>query len=186
MVREFGDSLQSDVPRTILDAGTGTGRNAQYLAKLGHTVFGLDVDIPELRAIREANQLDDNLAANLRLVAGDVRRLPFGTVFDVACMNELNLQMSKTATQAALTELRRVTVQGGLNVVSGYMLAPDQGTVQNRARAFAPGELGDIYDACGWAVLSYREVIRPLQTSGGKEIVSSLSMVIAQRRWFDR
>lgn len=167
--------LDGAVPCIILDAGAGSGRNRRLLSSLGHTVIALDNTLEEMRA--------GGLPPD---VLGDVRRLPFSTVFDVALQNEVaQLLPSKLGAHRSLAELRRVTKPGGLNVVSGYLALPGRANLRNRARCFHPDELHDIYTQSGWNILYYEEDEQPNQyISRGamqREIISSRAKIIARR-----
>ena len=56
-------------PGTALDAACGTGRHAEYLASLGHTVIGVDGS-PEMLAVARAK------VPGGKFLDGDLRRLP--------------------------------------------------------------------------------------------------------------
>lgn len=177
VIRHLRGVLQPNAPRRILDAGSGTGRNARFLAGLGHFVVSLDRSLGELRS-----------SSVHPAVFGDVRQLPFGTIFDIAIMNEVTHMLpNKTVANDALTELRRVTYQGGLNVVSGYLAVAGRANAKNTAHMFGQNELRRIYEGAGWHVLHYAEQILPNQYEGQgavrREIISSRSMIIAQRPW---
>jgi SAM-dependent methyltransferase len=178
VVQRLGDMLEPGVPRRILDSGAGSGRNGKYLTKLGHEVVALELDPAELPCDGQAGMP----------VIGDVQHLPFGAAFDVALQNEVgHLMPSKIQGLAALAELRRVTRQGGLNVVSGYLALAGRTNLRNSARMFHENELRDIYTAAGWGVLYYEEQELPNQYIGQgaaqREIVSSRAKLIAQRLW---
>src|SRR2546429_1401599 len=66
IVREILDGLP---PGTALDAACGTGRHAEYLATIGHTVIGVDSS-PEMLAVAAAKVP----GADLR--EGDLHQLP--------------------------------------------------------------------------------------------------------------
>jgi SAM-dependent methyltransferase len=59
-------------PGTALDAACGTGRHAEYLAALGHTVIGVDSS-PEMLAIAAAK------VPGAEFRQGDLRQLPLLT-----------------------------------------------------------------------------------------------------------
>ena len=188
VIRRFSDMLQPDVSRTVLDAGCGTGRNSLHLAKQGHDVCGVSAAHEELLAARELLGRLGSIAGRCSFVNADVRHLPFRQPFDIALSNEVLHLMSKTDSRHALAELRSLTKQGGLNVVSGYVVRPETANVRNTAACFAPNELRDAYLEADWQVLDYDEQYRPNQYVGTakREIISSVATVIAQRRWTEQ
>ena len=186
IVVELAGMLEPGVPRLVLDAGMGTGRNARFLGNLGHSVVGLGLDSTE---VEDAAALAGSLHAPATAsVVADVRHLPFGTVFDVVLMNEVaHLLPAKADAHRALAGLRRVTRQGGLHAVSGYLAEPGKATLRNVARNFQPGELRGIYQHNHWEILHYKEVLLPNQYTGQgaarREHIFSRAMIIAQRPW---
>lgn len=83
VMAERGESVHGEVdflmryaPRTVLDAGCGTGRVAIELAHRGVEVLGVDLDPAMLDIAREK-------APDLRWVAEDLAQLEFDEVFDV-------------------------------------------------------------------------------------------------------
>lgn len=69
----------------VLDLCCGQGRHAVHLARAGYRVTGLDRSAYLLAHARQAAQ---EAGAQLTLVQGDMRRLPWHTQFD-ACLNLL-------------------------------------------------------------------------------------------------
>jgi SAM-dependent methyltransferase len=75
---------------TILDLGSGTGRNTHYLANLGNTVFGLEISPT---AIQTANQKNSPAATFIEQSIGE--KYPFADNFfdiilDITSSNALN------------------------------------------------------------------------------------------------
>lgn len=99
------DLLRQSAPGLVLDAACGTGRWADKLAALGHTVVGVDAS-PEMLAVAR-----DKLPAP-RLARGDMGSLPLaGDRFDlVVCANALT---HCPELDGPVAELARVTRRGG-------------------------------------------------------------------------
>src|SRR5437868_9410747 len=73
------DFVERLAPRSVLDAGCGTGRVARELARRGIDVVGVDVDPSMLAtARRQAPDLDWRL--------GDLATIDLGCTFDVALL----------------------------------------------------------------------------------------------------
>lgn len=179
-VRQLASRLDSGVPRNILDVGCGTGRHSWYLAKLGHSVLGIANDFSEVRGAISAGEE----GYDCNFIVGDARHLPVRRSFDIVLGNEFLHLMAKKESRRTLGVMRSVTVQGGINAVSGYVLEPGTGNATNSARMFSPDELQKDYAAAGWDILEYHEDYKPISnTSEGKEWVHSIAQVIAQRPW---
>jgi SAM-dependent methyltransferase len=119
IVREILDGLP---PGTALDAACGTGRHAEYLATLGHTVIGVDSS-PEMLAIATAK------VPGAEFSEGDLHQLPLPDqhVDIVVCALALT---HVPALVPVLTEFVRVLRPGGHLVISdsrgllGYFGSP--------------------------------------------------------------
>lgn len=95
----------------ILDAGTGGGRDAQYLASSGRTVIALDASVKLLAHLRARK--------NLLPIVGDVRRLPLldESVGAIWCSAVL-LHLRREDVIRSLREFYRILVTRGLVQVS--------------------------------------------------------------------
>lgn len=69
--------------KTILELGCGTGAHAEFLARLGFTVVGVDLSqtMLEQAEIRKAG-LTDEIAARLTFIQGDIRTVRTGKQYD--------------------------------------------------------------------------------------------------------
>lgn len=101
----------------VLDAGTGTGEDAQEMAKLvvpGGQVVGLDFS---QIMIEEAERRVQDASLPVRFVRGDIQRLPFEpATFDRCYADRLFIHLPDP--QLALAELVRVTKPGGLILIA--------------------------------------------------------------------
>ena len=69
--------------RTLLELGCGTGRHAEYFARHGDALYGIDLSADMLTIAQErAAQLPADLAARLRFSAGDLRTIRLEQTFD--------------------------------------------------------------------------------------------------------
>ena len=78
--------IKKDAPnaRHILELGCGTGTHAEYLARKGYKVHGVDISEKMLSlAIKRKNELPAEIANNLSFELGDVRSVRIGSVYDV-------------------------------------------------------------------------------------------------------
>ncbi len=101
-----------------MDIGSGNGRNAIYLASLGHKVIGVDV-VPEM--VDVANKRAAQLDLILEFVVGDARELAFEEEMDgVVCIAALHHLPSPEDRSRAMEELWRVLKPGGIGLVSTW------------------------------------------------------------------
>lgn len=106
-------------PARLLDAGCGTGAHLAGMAARGYTVVGLDAD-PRMAAVAQSK-----LAATARpsrVIWGDLRRLPFGDVFDgILCLESpLAYLLADDDLATALAEFRRCLRPGGRLVIDVF------------------------------------------------------------------
>jgi SAM-dependent methyltransferase len=102
-------------PRSVLDAGCGTGRVAIELARRGIDVVGADVSGSMLATARR-------LAADVTWVQADVATLALGRVFDVVVMAGNVPLFTPSGTQAALVAGCARHVAPGGALVAGFQL----------------------------------------------------------------
>jgi SAM-dependent methyltransferase len=124
-------------PRTVLDAGCGTGRVALELARRGIEVVGVDADASMLATARAAS-------SDIEWVLDDLTAFDLGRVFDVVVMAGNVPLFTPPGTQAALVAgcARHVAPDGLL--IAGFQLG----------RGYEPAA----YDAhCGAAGLELAE-----------------------------
>ena len=112
-------------PLRVLDCAAGIGTQALALAELGHTVVATDVSYRALRRLADGERGRKTAGGSGPRLAGvlvaDMRRLPVadGCVHVVVCAdNSLPHLLTAADVVAALAEMRRVAVPGGLVLVS--------------------------------------------------------------------
>ncbi len=104
-------------PRSVLDAGCGTGRVAIELARRGLDVTGVDVDAAMLDVARSK-------AADLRWVLADLAEVDLGRTFDVVVMAGNVMIFLAPGTEArVVANLARHLEPGGA-LVAGFSLEP--------------------------------------------------------------
>ena len=177
--------LEPGVSRAVLDAGCGPGRNSIYLAQQGHAVVGVTNNAEEV-GVATALARKAGVATACTFVEGDVRRLPSLGTFDVVLFNEVQF-FAKSVLHRVMASLRALTRQGGLNVVSGYVVRPGTANAANTEHYFAPQELRLDYEEAGWNVLFYDENYYPNQYTGSgaavREHIFSRARLLASRPW---
>ena len=132
------DFVSAMRPRSVLDAGCGTGRVAAELARRGIEVCGVDIDPSMLDRAREK-------APELEWVLGDLASVQLGRRFDVAVLaGNVMIYLQPGQEPAVVANLGAHLEPGGA-LVAGFSLQP--------------GRLDlEAYDACcGAAGLSLAE-----------------------------
>ena len=151
------DLVESLGPRSVLDAGCGTGRVAVELARRGIEVIGVDVDAGMLDKARAK-------APDLPWVLADLARLELGRTFDVVVMAGNVMIFLAPGTEAEVVAAAARHLPPGGALVAGFSLEPgrlDLATYDRHAAA-AGLELAD-----RWATWD-----RQPFTAGGQYAVS--------------
>lgn len=110
----FVESLHP-APRSVLDAGCGTGRVAIELARQGIDVVGIDLD-PSMLAVAR------RLAPHLTWIAGDLCTTSLARTFDVVLMAGNVPLFTPLGTHASLVTACAGHVAPGGALVSGFQL----------------------------------------------------------------
>ena len=151
------DLVESLGPRSVLDAGCGTGRVAVELARRGIEVIGVDVDAGMLDKARAK-------APDLPWVLADLARLDLGRTFDVVVLAGNVMIFLAPGTEAEVVAAAARHLPPGGALVAGFSLEPgrlDLATYDRHAAA-AGLELAD-----RWATWD-----RQPFTAGGQYAVS--------------
>lgn len=105
------------LPRTVLDAGCGTGRVAIELARRGIDVVGVDVDAGMLDVARR-------LAPELEWIERDLATLDLGRTFDVVVMAGNVMVFVRPGTEADVVSHVAAHLAPGGALVAGFQLQP--------------------------------------------------------------
>jgi SAM-dependent methyltransferase len=110
--------VQTFAPRTVLDAGCGTGRVAVELARRGVEVVGVDND-PDMIAAAQAK------APDLRWIVADLADLTLHDRFDVVVLaGNVVPYVAADRRPAAVAACARHLAPGGV-LVAGFALRPE-------------------------------------------------------------
>lgn len=104
-------------PRTVLDAGCGTGRVAIELARRGFDVVGVDVDAGMLATARAR-------APELDWVQADLAALDLGRRFDAVVLAGNVVHFTAPGTEHDLVRRCAAHVEPGGTLVTGFQLGP--------------------------------------------------------------
>ncbi len=115
--KEAADYLKIQPPQKILDVATGTGALAYELAKLGHSVIGIDISMEMLSQARK--KCSDNL--DLYFQQADATHLPFNNnEFDATSISFGLHDMPYETEINVLKEMKRVTKTDGKILIVDY------------------------------------------------------------------
>lgn len=115
--KEAADYLKIQPPQKILDVATGTGALAYELAKLGHSVIGIDISMEMLSQARKKGS--DNL--DLYFQQADATHLPFNNnEFDATSISFGLHDMPYETEINVLKEMKRVTKTDGQILIVDY------------------------------------------------------------------
>jgi len=135
------DLVESLGPRSVLDAGCGTGRVAIELARRGLEVVGVDVDASMLKKAR-VKQPD------LLWMLADLAEVDIGRIFDLVVLaGNVMIFLAPGTEAAAVANLARHLARGGA-LVAGFSIERgrlDLATYDGHARA------AGLYLADRWA-----------------------------------
>jgi SAM-dependent methyltransferase len=124
-------------PRTVLDAGCGTGRVAIELARRGLEVVGVDIG-PDMLAVAR------RLAPDIEWIEADLATFDLGRTFDVVVLAGNVVLFTAPGTEAALMQRCAAHVAPGGALVTGFQLTAGRYGVDDLDRD-VPLRLADRY-----------------------------------------
>jgi len=128
------DFVMRLAPRTVLDAGCGTGRIARELARRGVEIAGVDLDEDMLSTARRK-------APELEWHHRDLAAIDLGRVFDIVLLaGNVMIFLTPGTESAVVANLVRHLAPGGA-FVAGFSLRPGQLTVDEYDRLAAAAGL---------------------------------------------
>ena len=140
-------ALPARRPLRILDCGTGTGRNLDWLQEYGWAV-GVERSPTGLAAAR---------ARGRRVIVGDVTNLPMPSgFFDLATSFDVIYSLDDEGERRAFREMHRVLAPGGLVLVNAAaldMLRGSHSALANERRRYTAGRLKSRFEDAGFDVV---------------------------------
>lgn len=105
--------------KTVLELGCGTGAHAEYLARAGYVVDGVDISEQMIaQAAARKRSLDPELSARLSFSVADVRSARLGKTYDavISLFHVMSYQSANADLAAALETAASHLAPGGLFV----------------------------------------------------------------------
>jgi SAM-dependent methyltransferase len=137
------DFVMRLAPRSVLDAGCGTGRIARELARRGVETVGVDLDDDMLSTARRK-------APALEWHCADLATIDLGRVFDVVLLaGNVMIFLTPGSESAVVANLTRHLAPGGA-LVAGFSLRPGQLTVDVYDRLAAAAGLSVVERWSTW------------------------------------
>ncbi|EHJ47740.1 Methyltransferase type 11 [Solidesulfovibrio carbinoliphilus subsp. oakridgensis] len=137
-----------DGPLRVLDAGCGSGKVLELLARDGHAATGLDLSATALALAGRRGPFP--------LVRASVAALPVReAAFDVILSLDVLANLPPSAVPAALADCRRVLVPGGrliLNLVAFQSLYSDHDRAVGVVRRYRRGQVARLLAGAGFDV----------------------------------
>ena len=165
---------------SVLDMGSGDGRNSLFLAKEGYNVTAIDSSESAIKILNEY-AIDYNVSDRLRGVVGNVLNLDdteYGNIINILTMHFVPIERFHDVFLSML----RHTSPGGIHVLEDMI---DQGDMPKNTQNywFKSGEMGRLYRRNGWEILwsGERKGNTLQKDENGKPYVSYVESVIARK-----
>ncbi len=164
-------------PRTLVDLGSGEGRDAIFFSRRGYRVLGVDISSV---GVRKSAERASRFGASARFLVGDLRtyqlRSRVDVVFSSGALNNLPRRMRK----ARFEHFKANTAPGGINAMNADVRKPyiPPQTTNPFASPFDSGELLGYY--WDWEILDSGQG-EFISHSGGVPHRKAMDVVIARK-----
>ncbi len=168
-------------PRTLVDLGSGEGRDSIYFARHGYRVVGVDISSV---GVRKAERRASRLGVNVRFRVGDLRTYRLSRRVDVVfCSGALN-NLPRRLRARRFEHFKAMTAPGGINAMNADVPKPyiPAQTTNPFASPFRSGELLGYY--WDWQILDSGQV-EFLSTASGVPHRKAMDVVIARKPEID-
>lgn len=167
----------------VLDAGCGRGRNALYLARLGHEVVAVDNDREYLDEAEILAKALGAKAIKMTIREGDIRTqlfepASFDAVFMTYVLHELG---GRRRSSQAISQSRNATKNGGYNLTTAYVGSRAQREEMKSITVYRPHEIASQYRDQGWQIVHTEQRLGPLKYTHGRPSISSYEDMAAQK-----
>jgi tellurite methyltransferase len=174
--------VEKYTPRSVLDVGTGTGRNAIYLAQKGFIVTALDRDtesIAELQSFAQREQLPlTAIITHLKTYTPDFSN--YNAVIFSNIFHYLKYNRATTLLQIAMSSAKI----GDTHLISAITTNGDFYHAQPNAYYPKLGQLREYYEINNWHIVEYKEIELParMKNTDGSPMRNIVAQLIAEKK----
>lgn len=164
-------------PRTLVDLGSGEGRDSIYFARRGYRVLGVDISSV---GVRKSERRASRLGVKPRFLVGDIRTYRLSHRVDVVfCSGALN-NLPRRIRARRFEHFKAQTAPGGINAMNADVAKPYIATQTTNpfASPFRSGELLGYY--WDWQILDSAQV-EFISTASGVPHRKAMDVVIARK-----
>lgn len=164
-------------PRTLVDLGSGEGRDSIYFARQGYRVSGVDISSV---GVRKAERRASRLGVSVRFLVGDIRTYRLSHRVDVVfCSGVLN-NLPRRIRASRFEHFKASTAPGGINAMNADVPKPyiPPYSMNRFASPFRSGELLGYYG--DWQILDSGQV-EFVSHGGGVPHRKAMDVVIARK-----
>lgn len=162
----------------VLDLGSGSGRNALFLAQKGFKVSCVDVSSSAMENLTvQAKELE--VGNNITTLVKDLANFDFDKKYGVIiCYTTLHFLPDKDA-RKLIENIKNNTTAGGINIIADF--AGEGPLKRDTAFWLKNDELKDLYN--GWEILLYQEELSKTKAKddSGKPFMQNMARIVAQK-----
>ncbi len=160
---------------TVLDLGTGEGRNALFLAKHGFNVTAVDIS---REGIKKLERLALENKVRINTFVKDIRNFNFSENYDIILSFATLHFLEKEEIERVIKKIKEHTSYNGFNVITVFT---EENPNKNFSYLFKRNELKKYYS--DWEILGYKERMTPLEKHGkeGKLHRHGLARLVARK-----
>ena len=164
-------------PRTLVDLGSGEGRDSIYFARRGYRALGVDISSI---GVRKAEQRAARLGVPARFLVGDIRTYRLSSRADVVFSSGALNNLPRRIRAARFEHFKAKTAPGGINAMNADVEKPyiPPQTTNPFASPFRSGELLGYY--WDWEILESGQG-EFISTASGIPHRKAMDVVIARK-----
>lgn len=168
-------------PGTVLDVGSGAGRNTFHLLRSGFDVTSLDVS-PDALARLDGHANVRGLSIAKKVLANIVTYEPVQPYDNMLAIFALRF-LSHEQFRLVMSKMMGETVVSGVHIIQDLTKNGQLDTSHPSMHWPASGELPELYEQNGWSVLSYEEKVVPtaVPDSSGSVLFHEAATLVAQK-----
>ena len=164
-------------PRTLVDLGSGEGRDSIYFARRGYRALGVDISSI---GVRKAEQRAARLGVPARFLVGDIRTYRLSSRADVVFSSGALNNLPRRIRAARFEHFKAMTAPGGINAMNADVEKPyiPPQTTNPFWSPFRSGELLGYY--WDWEILESGQG-EFISTASGVPHRKAMDVVIARK-----